>query len=683
MAQTVITKAFTEWKAQQAIDNQPVNLDEFIFAYIPDLDVTKPIENTEGLPPADKIVHRQAVSKSGVVNANSVVYSVTLGADVGDFNFNWIGLANKETGTLAMIIHAPTQSKIKNASGQQGNVLVRSMLMEYSGAEAATNITTPAETWQIDFTARLAAMDERHRRENIDLYGMAAFFDSGYLVAKSGAQYYVTKGAGYVAGLRSELAANQNITVSARPVKVWLDVSWSGTLTSEWAVKSKITVAASLSDYVESGSQHHVFAIASIDSNGVITDLRPIGSLSEQKGSSDYLRKDKNLSDLQDKASARKELELKGAALREVGTNIGDVMAVGAGGVLGGTFISSEDDAKNIGERAATGCQFMRAHQAPDAPDQDRFWQIISLTEVVSPKSVVDVLAISGNEVLFGHGTGAGIASWRSVAMLEGAAFMGDISAPNARGKNSVTVGDGTGGMVVGNTDGAGYNGNNLNIKSWNGIGFQNASDNAIRAYISTRLGIIAASEYVYAGSAILYKNGDVYGDKWSTGNGANWLSLYLEQLDSQIRNNLTSWTTNNFPTKADVAVALSGKPGRQYIKEIGVYQNDKTKPFMLHDDNSGIFLATTGMLPTAGLGPNGWHRDNATGLITQWGSGGFSSGQRINFPTAFPNACVAVVGNDTGSGTLAISMTASDTLGFTVRGSSSTFGLNWIAKGY
>ncbi len=282
MAQTVITKAFTEWKAQQAIDSQPVNLDEFIFAYIPDLDVTKPVENTEGLPPADKIVHRQAVSKSGVVNANSVVYSVTLGADVGDFNFNWIGLANKATGTLAMIIHAPTQSKIKNASGQQGNVLVRSMLMEYSGAESATNITTPAETWQIDFTARLAAMDERQRLENIDLYGAAAFFGDGYLVSKTGSQFFVTKGAGYVAGLRSELSANQNITVSTKPVKVWLDVAWSGTLTSEWMVQSKIIVRDNLTDYVENGNQHYVFAVASINASGDITDLRPKGTLNDQ-----------------------------------------------------------------------------------------------------------------------------------------------------------------------------------------------------------------------------------------------------------------------------------------------------------------------------------------------------------------------------------------------------------------
>ncbi|EDT2832048.1 phage tail protein [Salmonella enterica subsp. enterica] len=290
MSQAVITKVFSEWKTQQAINNQPVTLDEFIFAYIPGLDADKPIDNTETTPAADKIVYRQAVSKSGVVNENSVVYSVTLGADVGDFDFNWIGLANKATGTLAMIIHAPTQRKIKNANGQQGNVLVRSMLMEYSGAREATEITTPAETWQIDFTARLAAMDERQRLENIDILGAAAFFGDGYLVGKSGNQFYVTKGTGYVAGLRTTLAENLNITVTTRPVKVWLDVCWTGTLTSVWGVQSRITVADNLADYVQNGVQHYVFAVAGIDENGNITDLRPKGTLNEQQAS-DALRK--------------------------------------------------------------------------------------------------------------------------------------------------------------------------------------------------------------------------------------------------------------------------------------------------------------------------------------------------------------------------------------------------------
>ncbi|EDU8528140.1 phage tail protein, partial [Salmonella enterica subsp. enterica serovar Mbandaka] len=238
----------------------------------------------------EQIVHRQAVSRKGVVNDNAVVHSVVLGADVGDFSFNWIGLLNKASGTLAMIVHAPLQQKLKTAEGQQGNVLTRSFLMEYNGAQAEIGINTPAETWQIDFTARMAGMDERQRLENIDIFGAAAFFGDGYLVGKSGNQFYVTKGTGYVAGLRTTLAENLNITVTTRPVKVWLDVCWTGTLTSVWGVQSRITVADNLADYVQNGVQHYVFAVAGIDENGNITDLRPKGTLNEQQAS-DALRK--------------------------------------------------------------------------------------------------------------------------------------------------------------------------------------------------------------------------------------------------------------------------------------------------------------------------------------------------------------------------------------------------------
>uniref|UniRef100_UPI001FFE2AEE tail fiber protein n=1 Tax=Citrobacter freundii TaxID=546 RepID=UPI001FFE2AEE len=147
-----------------------------------------------------------------------------------------------------------------------------------------------AETWQIDFTARMAGMDERQRLENADIYGAAAFFGDGYLVGKTGNQFFVTKGTGYVAGLRTSLAANQNITVTTKPVKVWLDVCWTGALTSVWNVQSKITVAENLADYVQNGVQHYVFAVASIDVNGNITDLRPKGTLNEQHAS-DALKK--------------------------------------------------------------------------------------------------------------------------------------------------------------------------------------------------------------------------------------------------------------------------------------------------------------------------------------------------------------------------------------------------------
>ncbi|EBV2417270.1 phage tail protein [Salmonella enterica subsp. enterica serovar Virchow] len=290
MSQTTITLAFEQWKAQQGATGESVLLDEFVFANVPGLDPDQPVDRNETLPPAEQIVHRQAVSRKGVVNDNTVVHSVVLGADVGDFSFNWIGLLNKASGTLAMIVHAPLQQKLKTAEGQQGNVLTRSFLMEYNGAQAETGINTPAETWQIDFTARMAGMDERQRLENIDIFGAAAFFGDGYLVGKSGNQFYVTKGTGYVAGLRTTLAENLNITVTTRPVKVWLDVCWTGTLTSVWGVQSRITVADNLADYVQNGVQHYVFAVAGIDENGNITDLRPKGTLNEQQAS-DALRK--------------------------------------------------------------------------------------------------------------------------------------------------------------------------------------------------------------------------------------------------------------------------------------------------------------------------------------------------------------------------------------------------------
>lgn len=280
MSQTAITTAFEQWKARQTISSEPVVLDEFVFANVPGLDPSLPVNRAETLPPASQVVHRQAVSRTGVVSANAVAFSVVLGADVGNFTFNWIGLVNKASGILAMVVHAPAQQKLKTAAGQQGNVLTRSFLMEFAGAQAETGINTPAETWQIDFTARMAGMDERQRLENIDIYGMAAFFGDGYMVGRTGTQYFVTQGAGYVAGLRAQLAANQNIALTAKPVNVWLDVCWTGTLTSAWTVQSNITVAANLADYVQDGVQHYVFALASIDAAGNITDLRPKGTVS-------------------------------------------------------------------------------------------------------------------------------------------------------------------------------------------------------------------------------------------------------------------------------------------------------------------------------------------------------------------------------------------------------------------
>ncbi|HFK5463616.1 TPA: phage tail protein [Morganella morganii] len=275
---SVITTDFERWKAQEAALGKPVALNEFVFANVQGLDPSKDISRDEKLPPAGQIVHRQAVNKAGLASENAVAYSVTLGTDVGDFVFNWIGLINKESGTLAMITHAPEQRKIKTVDGVQGNVLTRSFLLEFNGAATETQITTSAETWQIDFTARLAGMDEIQRLANRDIYGTAAFFGDGFLVTKTAEQYRVTPGTAYIEGLRGtleEITAFNNL----RDTKIYADFTFQGNLVSKWQTFVKVTSAKTLAHYLDAaGFQHYVAVIAEIDKNGNITDKRVKGT---------------------------------------------------------------------------------------------------------------------------------------------------------------------------------------------------------------------------------------------------------------------------------------------------------------------------------------------------------------------------------------------------------------------
>ncbi|EML7931684.1 phage tail protein [Providencia rettgeri] len=300
---SVITVAFENWKAQEAASGKAVLLDEFVFANVPNLDPTQPIDRNEKLPPANQIVHRQAVNKAGLASENAVAYSVTLGTEVGNFDFNWIGLLNKASGTVAMITHAPTQKKLKNQNGQQGNVLTRSFILEFQGAAEETQIKTSAETWQIDFTARLSGIDEMQRLINVDSYGAAAFFNDGFEVTRSGEQYTIKKGLGYVGGLRGELAQNQ-ILNGLRNTKVYAEFSYQGNIVSQWNTVIKITAAATLNNYVDAaGFTHQVFAIASINANGNVKDLRPMGALSSQEISALETRLKLDLSKKIDKAN--------------------------------------------------------------------------------------------------------------------------------------------------------------------------------------------------------------------------------------------------------------------------------------------------------------------------------------------------------------------------------------------
>ncbi|QNS14289.1 phage tail protein [Mannheimia bovis] len=275
---TLATPQLEQYISQQIVSGQTVVFDEFIFANIPNLTADS-LQNHLTIPSASHIVHRQAISQTGVVNQNSVVYSVTIGSDIGDFDFNFIGLINKSKGLLGIAIYTDTVKKLKNKNGIQGNSLTRSILLEFSNAPQHTNITVPAETWQIDFTLRLNGLDEKIRLTNRDLYGRAIFFDEGFLLKrKSGNNFTITAGTAYVEGVRANITADENITL-ALPCSVYVDVVHHCTITGAYQTEVKFLKTAK-SDYIDTaGNQHYVQILADIDQNGNITDRRLLSPL--------------------------------------------------------------------------------------------------------------------------------------------------------------------------------------------------------------------------------------------------------------------------------------------------------------------------------------------------------------------------------------------------------------------
>ncbi|WP_171898280.1 phage tail-collar fiber domain-containing protein, partial [Haemophilus quentini] len=271
---SLITPQFERYVAEQTIARGTVQFDEFIFANIPGLNENNLAQHLT-IPTSAQIVHRQAVSQSGVINENAVVYSVTIGTEVGDFDFNFIGLINRSKNLLAVAVQTDTVKKIRNKNAVQGNSITRNMLLEFSGAKALTGINVNANTWQIDFTVRLHGLDEKIRLTNRDLYGRAVFFDDSFLVKrKTGNQFTIQPGTAYVEGVRMDLSALYNLTANNLPCSVYADLVHHCTVTGEYQTEIKY-LTQSKADYVDiANRQHYVQILADIDSQGNVTDRR-------------------------------------------------------------------------------------------------------------------------------------------------------------------------------------------------------------------------------------------------------------------------------------------------------------------------------------------------------------------------------------------------------------------------
>ncbi|WP_325436274.1 phage tail-collar fiber domain-containing protein [Pseudomonas nitroreducens] len=276
-----ITLAGENLIAQKMGAQQTLDITRFIFANVPGLDPTVEVDRAAAKPPANQIVYTAPIpdANKGYVNPSQVVYSIQVGSDVGDWDFNWVGLESAE-GVLFAVSYVPLQQKRRNIPPiQVGNNVTRNFLVVFDGAQELTKITIDANTWQHDFTVRLAGIDERERLSNRDVYGRACFFGTGLQLEKVSGAYQLRAGIAYVEGVRLQSAAVLPVLPPNFPTTAWLDVVLRrelNTVQASWSV----VWGTGKADYVDSaGAQHYCIPIAALPDSATVNDQRTVESI--------------------------------------------------------------------------------------------------------------------------------------------------------------------------------------------------------------------------------------------------------------------------------------------------------------------------------------------------------------------------------------------------------------------
>lgn len=274
----VITLAGENLIAQKQAANTGLKVGRFLFANVPGLNPTAPVDRAAPKPVAGQIVYTHQIppEHAGYVNPNQVVYSAQIGSDIGDWDFNWIGLETVD-GVLFAVAYVPVQQKRRNIPPQQiGNNLTRNFLVVFDGAQALTGVTIDAKTWQHDFTVRLAGIDERARKASRDLYGRRVCLNSGLQMEKVGNSYQLKPGVAYIEGVRVELTAPLAFPApTSFPVYAWLDVSLQRNLSDVTVTLQTAYAYPSRIDYVDSnGVAHHSVIMAEFPDANTLVDRR-------------------------------------------------------------------------------------------------------------------------------------------------------------------------------------------------------------------------------------------------------------------------------------------------------------------------------------------------------------------------------------------------------------------------
>lgn len=150
----IMTNAGRDYITTRALENKGLDVKELVFANIPNLNEHAERDKNEPMPSDLQIVQRRNIDVSGYVDSNTVAWAVVLEQDVGDFDYNWIGLVTAN-GTLLAVDYLPLQRKRQGVN----NVHNRSFVLKFAAAAALARITIPAQSWMFDYSPQIDALN--------------------------------------------------------------------------------------------------------------------------------------------------------------------------------------------------------------------------------------------------------------------------------------------------------------------------------------------------------------------------------------------------------------------------------------------------------------------------------------------------------------------------------------------
>ncbi|EHZ1489219.1 phage tail protein [Salmonella enterica] len=293
-------------------------------------------------------------------------------------------------------------------------------------------------------------------------------------------------------------------------------------------------------------------------------------------------------------AKERNLADLPNPALARQNLQLGDSSTKNTGTTA--NTVAAGDDARITGA-------MQKNQNGGDIPDVAKFLQNLGLNETLNPSKRVSIGAL-GTGVFDGSKPAINIGDSDSGFVFESDGVIGVYAnsqkiaeLTNTEYKIIGNLSLTNGALLLGGLthflrhtadDDAGFAGNNVELASWNGIGLTCTYDGTTRIYFNTRTGEIGLRGDLKADGNV--RSGNAWLDQTGNLQGSSWgdgvgLKAYLD---------------NTFNRKN-----------------------------------------------TATLDTNGWHRDESTGLITQWGLIDQANGT-YNFPRGFPNQCFAVLVTNT-----------------------------------